>query len=50
MAANNPFEMACKQLDTCAEILKLDKGVHEVLRHLSERSTSPSRSVWTTER
>jgi glutamate dehydrogenase (NAD(P)+) len=33
MAANNPFEMACKQLDTCAEILKLDKGVHEVLRH-----------------
>ncbi len=32
MAANNPFEMACTQLDACAEILKLDDSVHQVLR------------------
>ena len=29
----NPFEIAQKQLADCAEILKLDPDVHEILRH-----------------
>jgi glutamate dehydrogenase (NAD(P)+) len=29
----NPFEIALKQLDDCAEILNLDPDVHETLRH-----------------
>ncbi len=33
MAKPNPFEIAQKQLDDCAEILKLDAGTHEFLRH-----------------
>jgi len=32
MAKLNPFEMAQKQLDTCAEILKLDPGTRAILR------------------
>jgi glutamate dehydrogenase (NAD(P)+) len=33
MTEENPFEIAQKQLDDCAEILKLDQDVHESLRH-----------------
>jgi len=33
MAEENPFEIALKQLDDCAEILKLDPEIHESLRH-----------------
>lgn len=33
MTEENPFEIALKQLDDCAEILKLDHDVHEILRH-----------------
>ncbi len=33
MAKPNPFEIAQKQLDDCARILKLDQGTHEFLRH-----------------
>lgn len=33
MAKENPFEIAQKQLDDCAKILKLDAGTHEFLRH-----------------
>ncbi len=33
MAKENPFEIAQKQLDDCARILKLDAGTHEFLRH-----------------
>ncbi|MCU0637878.1 MAG: Glu/Leu/Phe/Val dehydrogenase [Methanothrix sp.] len=33
MSKPNPFEIAQKQLDDCAKILKLDAGVHEFLRH-----------------
>jgi glutamate dehydrogenase (NAD(P)+) len=33
MTKQNPFEMAQKQLDDCAEILKLDPSAHEILRH-----------------
>jgi len=33
MTEENPFEIALKQLDDCAEILKLDHDVHEFLRH-----------------
>lgn len=29
----NPFEVALEQLDIAAKILKLDKGIHEQLRH-----------------
>lgn len=32
MTELNPFEMAHKQLDECADILKLDPGVHAILR------------------
>ena len=32
MAKPNPFEVAQKQLDECAEILKLDPDVHAILR------------------
>ena len=32
MAQENPFEIALKQLDDCAEILKLDPDIHEALR------------------
>lgn len=28
----NPFEIAQKQFDDCADILKLDKSVKEILR------------------
>jgi glutamate dehydrogenase (NAD(P)+) len=34
----NPFEVARKQLDTCADILKLDPGTHAILR-------SPKREI-----
>jgi len=33
MTEENPFEIALKQLDDCAEILKLDPDIHETLRH-----------------
>ena len=33
MTEENPFEIALKQLDDCAEILKLDPDVHEILKH-----------------
>jgi glutamate dehydrogenase (NAD(P)+) len=33
MTVENPFEIALKQLDDCAEILKLDPDIHETLRH-----------------
>ena len=33
MTKENPFEMAQKQLDDCARILKLDSSAHEILRH-----------------
>jgi glutamate dehydrogenase (NAD(P)+) len=33
MTKENPFEIAQKQLDDCAKILKLDSDVHEILRH-----------------
>jgi len=33
MTEENPFEIALKQLDDCAEILKLDHDIHETLRH-----------------
>jgi glutamate dehydrogenase (NAD(P)+) len=33
MAEENPFAIALKQLDDCAEILKLDPEIHESLRH-----------------
>jgi glutamate dehydrogenase (NAD(P)+) len=33
MTKENPFEMAQKQLDDCAAILKLDPSAHEILRH-----------------
>jgi glutamate dehydrogenase (NAD(P)+) len=33
MTEENSFEIALKQLDDCAEILKLDHDVHEFLRH-----------------
>lgn len=33
MTEENPFEIALKQLDDCAKILKLDHDVHEILRH-----------------
>lgn len=29
----NPFEMALKQLDEAAKLIKLDKGLHQVLAH-----------------
>jgi glutamate dehydrogenase (NAD(P)+) len=29
----NPFEMALKQLDEVAELINLDKGMHEILAH-----------------
>ncbi len=32
MPAQNAFEVTQKQLDECAEILKLDAGIHEMLR------------------
>jgi len=32
VANRNPFEVAQKQLDECAQILKLDSGVHAILR------------------
>lgn len=32
-AAINPFEVALKQLDEAAKIIKLDKGLHQVLAH-----------------
>ncbi len=32
-SAINPFEVALEQLDTAAKLLKLDKGLHEQLRH-----------------
>lgn len=32
MTEVNPFEIAQRQLDTCAKILKLDSSIHEVLR------------------
>lgn len=32
MVKENPFEIAQKQLDKCASVLKLDKGVHAALR------------------
>ena len=32
MANQNPFEIAQKQLDACAEILRLDPNVHAILR------------------
>ncbi len=31
--ALNPFEMALKQLDEVAKLIKLDKGMHQVLAH-----------------
>jgi glutamate dehydrogenase/leucine dehydrogenase len=33
MVEENPFEIALKQLDDCAKLLKLDPDVHEILRH-----------------
>jgi glutamate dehydrogenase (NAD(P)+) len=33
MTEENPFKIALKQLDDCAEILKLDGDIHETLRH-----------------
>jgi glutamate dehydrogenase (NAD(P)+) len=33
MSAINPFEVALKQLDEAARIIKLDKGLHQVLAH-----------------
>ncbi len=33
MAKINPFEVAQRQLDECAKILKLDPGTHQVLRN-----------------
>ena len=33
MSKSNSFEIAQRQLDDCAKILKLDHGVHEFLRH-----------------
>jgi len=33
MTDQNPFEVAQKQLDDCAEILHLDPSAHEILRH-----------------
>jgi glutamate dehydrogenase (NAD(P)+) len=33
MAQQNPFEIAQKQLDDCAKILKLEPGVHEFLKY-----------------
>ena len=33
MTEENPFEIALKQLDDCAETLKLDHDIHEILRH-----------------
>jgi len=33
MNEKNPFEIALKQLDDCAELLKLDPDAHEILRH-----------------
>jgi glutamate dehydrogenase (NAD(P)+) len=33
MTEENPFAIALKQLDDCAEILKLDPDIHETLRH-----------------
>ena len=33
MTEENPFEIALRQLDDCAEILKLDPDIHETLRH-----------------
>jgi glutamate dehydrogenase (NAD(P)+) len=33
MAEENPFEIALRQLDDCAEILKLDGDIRETLRH-----------------
>lgn len=33
MLSLNPFEMAQRDLDQCAEILKLDSAIHEVLRY-----------------
>ena len=32
-ATINPFEVALKQLDEAAKIIKLDKGLHQVLAH-----------------
>ncbi len=33
MSDFNPFEVARKQIDECAEILKLDSSIHEVLKN-----------------
>jgi glutamate dehydrogenase (NAD(P)+) len=33
MTKGNPFEMAQKQLDDCAAILKLDQSAHAILQH-----------------
>jgi glutamate dehydrogenase/leucine dehydrogenase len=33
MALINPFEVALKQLDEAAKLIKLDKGLHQVLAH-----------------
>ena len=33
MASMNPFEISQRQLDECAKILKLDPGVHAILRN-----------------
>jgi glutamate dehydrogenase (NAD(P)+) len=33
MTQENPFEISLRQLDNCAELLKLDPDVHETLRH-----------------
>ena len=33
MTQENPFENARKQLAKCADILELDEGVHDILRH-----------------
>ena len=32
MIATNPFEIAQRQLDECAAILKLDSSTHAILR------------------
>jgi glutamate dehydrogenase (NAD(P)+) len=39
MAELNPFVVAQRQVDTCAEILELPQGVHEMLR-------APMREIW----